>query len=307
MSAIDLYANDLILFVHIVEAGSFTRAADRTGLPKATLSRRLARLEERLGGVLLQRSTRRLVLTEFGEQMLGPARRLLEDNAEVTALAQREQHSPQGVLRVSLPPEFEEFRLAELVSRYLERCPEVRLELHLSARRVDLLAERFDIAVRAASHLADDSTLVARRVATLEHGLYASPAYLQRHGEPREPADLAAHAGLLLSAADVRPLPWHLQRAGQSWEGLPREVLTANSVGLLQALAARGLGVVGLSHVFARRLLAEGALVPVLASWTLPAVNIWCVTRGRRLLPRRTSMFIDILREMLGGGQPEIA
>lgn len=304
MPSIDLHANDLILFVHIVEAGGFSRAAERTGLPKATLSRRLARLEERLGGRLLQRSTRRLVLTELGERMLEPARRLLEDNAAVSALAHSERLSPQGVLRVSLPPEFEELRLVELVARYHEACPQVRLELHLSARRVDLLAERFDIAVRAASHLADDGRLVARRIATLEHGLYASPAYLQRHGQPRVPADLPAHAGLLLAAADARPPPWQLQQAGQSWEGLPERFLTANSLGLLQALAARGLGVVGLSHAFAARLLAEGAVVPVLASWQLPAVAIWCVTRERRLLPRRTSMFIDILREVLGGQLP---
>src|SRR5699024_7750307 len=172
MAATKLHADDLILFAHIIDAGSFTRAAEGTGLPKATLSRRLARLEDAYGERLIRRSTRHLSITEFGECMLEHARRLREANEEASALAQNRQAEPQGILRVSLPPEFEHLALADVVVCFARRYPGVRLDLDLSARRVDLLAERFDVAVRAAAQLPDDSTLVARRIVTRRNSLY---------------------------------------------------------------------------------------------------------------------------------------
>src|SRR5574337_1963632 len=190
MTAIGLPANDLIVFAHVVAAGSFTRAADLTGLPKATLSRRLAELETALGERLLQRSTRRLALTDFGAQMLDHARRLQDESEAALALAQQRQAVPQGTLRVSLPPEFQELSLVQVVAEFSRRYPGVRLELDLSARRVDLVAERFDLAVRAATQLPDDATLVARRVVTLDSGLYASGDYLRRPNScPRRSRD----------------------------------------------------------------------------------------------------------------------
>lgn len=300
MSAIPLHANDLILFAHIVEAGSFTRAAAQTGLPKATLSRRLAELEDALGERLLLRSTRRLTVTEFGERMLEHARRLVEEAEAATALAQHRRLAPHGTLRVSLPPEYHVLRLVEVVSAFVERYPEVRLQLDLSARRVDLAAERFDLAVRAAAQLPDDRALVAQRVATLRGGLYASPAYLQRHGTPREPADLELHVGLPLVGSGGEPEVWRLARGVARWEGLPTRTLAANSVGLQQALSLQGLGIVSLSENFATDRVRQGVLQRVLPDWSLPPTMIWCVTPGRRLLPRRTLAFIETLKAALG-------
>ena len=156
-----LDANDLILFAHIMDAGSFSRAAERTGLPKSTLSRRITALETKFGERLLIRSTRRLVITEFGERILDHARRLLEETEAASAMALNRQGIPRGVLRVSLPPDFAEFDLTPFLIQFAASYPEIHLELDLSPRRVDLLAERFDLAVRVASRLPDDSTLVA--------------------------------------------------------------------------------------------------------------------------------------------------
>ncbi|HWL29514.1 MAG TPA: LysR family transcriptional regulator [Burkholderiaceae bacterium] len=302
MTSLTLYANDLILFAHIVEAGSFSRAAEQTGFPKSTLSRRLTDLENQLGERLMQRSTRRLVLTDFGERILEHAQRLLEETDAATALALHRQVTPQGTLRVSLPPEFHELSLIEFLHRFSEQYPNVRLEMDLSARRVDVVAERFDVAVRIATHLPDDSTLVARHIVTLQNGLYASPAYLERHGTPTEPADLLDHKGLVLVTSAGEHQPWKLTRGNDHWEGVPAQTLSSNSMGLQQALSVQGLGIVGLSGGFAAGPVKQGALQRVLPDWSLPPVTVWCVTPGRKLLPQRTLAFIELFKSVLAGG-----
>lgn len=299
MTSVQLLANDLILFAHIVTAGSFTAAADVTGLPKATLSRRLSELENTLGERLMQRSTRRLDLTEFGQHMLEHAQRLLDESEAANALAQHRQAVPHGTLRASFPPEFQELSLVTVLQTFAQRHPEVRLELDLSTRRVDLAAERFDVAVRAATRLPDDSALVARHIITMRNSLFASPGYLRERGRPGTPAELDGHTGLALIGSMGEQQRWQLSSGEQRWDGLPQHTHGANSVGLQQALAVQGLGIVGLSERFARPLLQGGALERVLPEWSLPATVVWCVTPGRRLLPKRTSAFIEVLQQVL--------
>ena len=176
-------------------------AAERTGLPKSTLSRHITQLENQLGERLLTRSTRKLTITDFGERILEHARRLLDETEAAKSLALHRQVIPQGILRVSMPPEFNELSVVPLVCEFRRRYPQVKLELDLSSRRVDLIAERFDVAVRITGRLPDDSTLIARQATVLNNGLYASPAYLAEHGTPTEPADLLQHTGLIVIAS----------------------------------------------------------------------------------------------------------
>lgn len=302
----DFDADDLVLFARIIEAGSFARAAQRCGLPRATVSRRIGALEARLGERLLVRTTRRLALTDFGERILEHARRLLEETEAAAALAQHRQATPQGRLRVSLPPGFlDELDLVPFLLRFAERHPDVRLELDISPRRVDLVAERFDLAIRVAAQLPDDATLVARRMIELEHGLYASPAYLARAGIPTRPAQLLDHVGLRLIASNGEAQPWRLARGGERWEGLPDGPLAANSVSLQCALALHGLGIAALSERFVAPMVAQGLLERVLPDWRLPTMTVWCVTAGRRLLPARSRVFIDMLQAALGQSRPQ--
>ena len=297
-----LDANDLILFAQVIDAGSFSRAAERTGLPKSTLSRRITQLETRLGERLLTRSTRRLAITEFGERILEHARRLLEETEAASAMALHRHGVPRGVLRVSMPPDFVELDLTPFLLQFAASYPEVRLELDLSPRRVDLLAERFDLAVRIASRLPDDSTLVARKLCELQNGLYASPAYLARYGTPQQPPDLLKHIGLGLIGGNGDALPWRLSRGAENWEGMPDGPLAANSPRLQRELAGHGMGIVGIDSRFAQPWVEQGLLQRVLPDWSLPTVTIWCVTPGRRLLPARTSAFIEMLRGALAKG-----
>ncbi len=299
-----LDANDLALFARVMEAGSFSRAAERCGLPKSTVSRRIAALEGVLGERLLTRTTRQLAITEFGERILDHARRLLDEAQAAHALAQHRQRAPRGTLRVSMPPDFVELNLVPLLLRFAERNPEVCLELDLSPRRVDLVAERFDLAVRVAQRLPDDATLVARRLGDLRHGLYASPAYLDRAGRPQAPVDLLSHTGLRLVASGGDVHPWRLSCGTERWEGLPPGSLSANSVGLQRELAAHGMGITALSERIAAPLVAGGALERVLPRWQLPTVTIWSVTPGRRLMPTRVTAFVEMLAQTLAEPWP---
>lgn len=294
-------ADDLVLFAHLIEAGSFSGAAERVGIPKSTLSRRLSALENRLGQRLVTRSTRRLALTDFGERMLEHARRLLEEISAATALAQTEQVQPQGLLRVSMPPDLTHVDLATLLLQFAARYPAVRVALDVSARRVDLLAERFDLVVRIANHLPDDSTLVATQLHDMQIRLYASAAYLNRFGVPLTPSDLMTHNCLPLISSQGETVAWSLKSAFGQWQGVPPSRLSSNSPATQRALAVSGMGIVALPDVLAAECVASSTLILVLPEWSLPSVTVWCVTPGRRLLPLRTKVFIDMLRQSMTG------
>lgn len=178
------------------------------------MSRRISLLEAKLEGErLLTRSTRRLNITEFGERILDHAKRLLEETESALAMAQHRQGSRAAYCGFRCHPissNSDLIAFASPVRRFLP--PEVRLELDLSPRRVDLLVERFDLAVRAASRLPDDGTLVAYKLCEMPNGLYASPAYIKRYGLPANPPELLDHIGLRLIGGNGEPLPWRLSR-----------------------------------------------------------------------------------------------
>jgi DNA-binding transcriptional LysR family regulator len=295
------HANDLILFAELVEAGGFTALSRQLDLPKSTISRRIAGLETRLGQRLLTRTTRKLVVTDFGERMLEYARRLQDDWRAAMALAQHEQVKPQGLLRVSLPPDLAQLELGSMLIQFAARYPEVRVELDLSARRVDLLAERFDLAVRIAGQLPDDVSLVARKLCDMEVHLYASPAYLRQFGHPDHPSQLLSHTCLRLISSSGESLAWRLQSEQGSWDGLPIGPLSSNSPSLQRHLAVNGMGIVALADVLVTSEVTQGQLERVLPRWSLPKLAVWCVTPGRRLLPARTRAFMTMLQATMAG------
>lgn len=297
-----LDANDLLLFARVIEAGSFSAAAERSGLPKSTVSRRIAALETRLGERLLTRTTRRLSVTDFGQGILEHARRLQEETEAAAAYAQHRQATPRGRLRISMPADFGDWLLAPLFMQFAASYPEVRLELDLSPRRVDLIGEQFDLALRVAARLPDDATLVARPLFDLHSGLYASPAYLRRFGMPQHPEELHAHTALQLLASNGEAQRWRLQHEAEVWEGLPPGPLAANSVSLLRTLASHGLGIAGMAERFVSNAVDQGLLQRVLPEWHLPSVTVWAVMPGRRLVPSRTRAFLDALAQMLASG-----
>jgi DNA-binding transcriptional LysR family regulator len=299
-------ANDLVLFARVVDEGSFSAAAARSGQPKSTLSRRIAALEAQLGERLLLRTTRKLTVTDFGQHVLEHARQVADEVGAADALAQHRQAQPSGRLRVSMPSDFATGVLANALAEFSVRHPAIALELDLSPRRVDLIGENFDLAIRM-GELPDDATLAARRLAVFSVGLYAAPAYVKRRGEPGGPQDLMAHETLRILSRAGQPIGWTLTRGDERWEGVPPGRVSANAPDLLLRLACLGLGIVSVGDHFADAYVASGELVPVLEDWSLPPTPAWAVFPGRRLMPARTRAFLDAMEAEFSGPRCQAA
>ena len=299
--------NDLLIFARVAELGSFSRAAERLGLPKSTVSRRLAALEQRMGERLLLRTTRRQTLTEFGLQLLEHARQVVAELDAVGLLREQRQAAPSGRLRVSMPGDFANMVLVESLAAFMALHPAISLELDLSPRRVDLLGEGFDVAIRMGD-LADDALLVASKLAVFTHGLYASPGYLAEHGDPQTPDDLAGHAAVRLMRGNGEAAGWTLLQGEQRWTGVPAGRVSANSPEMLIRLASAGAGIAAVPDHYAVADVRAGALRRVLPGWDLPTSTAWAVYPGRKLMPAKTRAFVDMLQVALRGcSEPPLA
>ena len=300
---IDLDANDLLLFARVAEVGSFSRAADRLRLPKSTVSRRIAALEKRLGERLVNRSSRKLTITDFGVHVLEHARAVATEVDGALALAQHRQAKPSGRLRVSLLADLAASALPEMLANFVREHPAIVLEMDLSSRRGDLIGENYDLAVRVGESL-EDSDLSARKLAELNVGLYASPDYLRRAGKPEVPDDLLRLHGLLLQTRTGDPRGWTLERGQdpdkERWSGTPQQYSIANSPAVLMRMAQADFGVVSVPEYYAREAVQQGLLTQLLPEWHMPAGKIWAVLPGRRLMPARTRAFLDALVATLG-------
>lgn len=295
--------NDLLIYAHVADLGSFSRAAEKTGLPKSTVSRRISALEQTLGERLLLRTTRRQSLTEFGLLLLEHARQVVAEVDAVGTLRELRHAAPSGRLRVSMPSDMGNLMLADMLAEFVARHPEITLEVDLSARRVDLLGEGFDVAVRV-GELASDSLLAARRLAVLSRSLYASPAYLERHGEPLAPPDLQRHQSLRLLGRDGEPAPWVLIRGDDRWVGVPPGRVTANAPELLLRLARLGGGIALVDDPLAATDVQRGTLRRVMADWCPTGVPASAVFPGRKLMPAKTRVFVDRLQAVFDTAIP---
>src|SRR5512133_134122 len=302
-SSTSIDPNDLLIFASVAESGSFSRAAERMVLPKSTVSRRLAALEQRLGERLLLRTTRRQSLTEFGLQLLEHARQVVSEVEAVTALSERRQATPSGRLRVSMPSDFANLLLADTLAAFMALYPAFQLELDLSPRRVDLLGEGFDVVLRMGK-LPDDASLAARRLAVFSFGLYAAPSYLAEHGEPADPDDLVRHAAIRMLQANGEAAAWTLAQGEQRWQGVPPGRASANAPELLIKLACAGAGIAAVPEYVAAPDVRRGAVRRVLPGWCLPSHPAWAVFPERKLMPVKTRVFIDMLQTALAQVQP---
>jgi len=291
----------MILFASIAEQASLVRAAEQLCIPKATVSRRLSNLEEALGQKLLIRTTRRLTLTEFGQTFLDHCRRVMEEVVTARDFVRSQDVRPRGTLRVSMPEDYARLTLSRALATFIETYPEIELELDLSSRLVDLIGERFDLAIRM-GELANDSTLVARKLDEQHLALYASPIYLALHPAPQHPDDLQRHTALRLASNQGQALPWRLLRNKEVWEGIPPGRMTLNSISVIQQLLLDGLGIGMLPVTFAEKDVRENRLVRILPDWCFPSSTAWAVMPMRRFLPSKTRAFLDHVENALKRG-----
>jgi DNA-binding transcriptional LysR family regulator len=286
----------LVAFSAVMDAGSFTKAAARLGQTPSGVSRTIARLERHLGLTLLQRTTRRLHLTDEGAWLLARARAVLADLANTEAEAAARRSQPAGLVRVNAATPALDHLLAPLVPAFLDAYPLVRLELTSGETVVDLIEERADLAIRI-GHL-PDSTLNARRLGSSRIRVLAAPAYLERHGLPASVADLARHR-LLGFSAPASLNTWPLKHAGgEGWT--VEAAVTASSGETVRHLALAGAGIASLSSFLTRDDLAAGRLVPVLPDAALPWTQpVWAVFYKQGALAPRVAALVDFLAREL--------
>ncbi|MFZ2854908.1 MAG: LysR family transcriptional regulator [Rhodocyclaceae bacterium] len=286
--------NDMALFVEVVKARGFRRAAESVGMPNSTVSRRISSLEKAIGLRLLHRTTRRIELTEAGQIYFERCKRIVDEAKLAHEQLGELLAQPSGVLRASLPVDFANIYLAPLIAEFARRYPGISFDFDLTPRLVDLVAEPFDVAIRMGKPA--DSSLIARQLANLACHLYASPSYLEQSGEPAHPADLAQHEciGFRQAKANV----WVLRKSDESIEIAVGGRFQLNSVGLIRRLATLDQGIALLPAEIVAEDVAHGRLRRILADWEGPATPVYAMTETR-LLPAKTQRFIEFLRERL--------
>ena len=289
---------DIAVFVEVVNRGSFTAAAHSLALSKGAVSKYVSRLEERLGARLLQRTTRRLTMTEAGAALYDGAARALEQISGAEDTVMGLSGTPRGRLRVTAPVYFGSTFLVPTIERFLVRYPDVQLELDLDNRIVDLVAERYDIAIRITT-LAS-STLVARRLARSGILTVASPAYLEARGTPRVPQDLRDHNCLGYSLEFTRG-EWQYRNANGDNLGIRvTGNLVCNSDEVLKQAALDAAGIARFPELFVADELASGKLVRILADYELLPGSLYAVFPTRANLAPKVRAFVDFLDESIG-------
>ena len=205
---------------------------------------------------------------------------------------------PRGRLRISMPDDYAKQRLSRAIATFIETYPEVQIDLDLSSRRVDLIGERFDLAIRM-GELDDDANLVARKIDEQRFCLYASPIYLALHPAPQHPDDLMQHTSVRMLTTNGTPIPWKLTRGKEVWENVPPGRLGMNSPNVIQQLVLDGAGISTLPDRVAEVDVRLKRLVRVLPEWSLPVVTAWAVMPMRRYLPTKTRAFISHIEQYM--------
>jgi DNA-binding transcriptional LysR family regulator len=280
------------IFIHVVEANSFTAASNKLGLSRAAVSKHIVQLESHLGGRLLNRTTRRVSVTEAGQAYFERCKQILEDVADAECVVSGLSKEPRGTLRLNVPMTFGTTQIAPLLQRFNAAHPNVEIELSLNDRLIDVVDEGYDLVIRIAE--LQDSNLIARRLATSRHVICASPAYLERHGRPATPADLATHACLRYSYTQ-HSSEWLLHGAdGEQRVRISGPLLTNNG-GAICTAAENGLGITMLPTFIAGQALRKGKLERVLTDYGCPQLGIYAVYPSNRHLSAKVRSFIDFL------------
>lgn len=290
-------------FARVVETGSFTRAAETLQLSRTTLSQLVQQLEARLQVRLLHRTTRKVSVTPEGAACYARIVRLLADLEEVETGVADAAAQPRGRLRVDVPSPFARTLLIPALPHFHARYPDIRLDIGVSDREVDVIADNVDCVIRGGSPR--DLSLVARPLATLAFGLYASPAYLQRHGRPLHPAELdgTRHCSVgFLSPRSGRPRAFELRRGDEQVRLEPAHWLALDDGSAYLAAGLAGVGIVALPAYMAREHLADGELAPVLADWHLPPMPMHVMFPPNRHMSHRLRVFIEWVVDVMGEG-----
>lgn len=288
----------LKVFRQVVEQGGFAAASRQIGLSPAAVSKNIAELEAHVAARLLNRTTRRMSLTEAGTRYYEQVARILDDLQEAEQSLGPMQSAPTGTLRVSAPMSLSLIRICPAIPRFLARYPQVSLDLNLEDRRIDIVKEGFDLAIRGTDRL-EDSSLVARKLMTLDHVLCGAPSYFKRLGVPVSPQDLLGMERVQFTLSGHAD-EWTFERGGQTQRVPVRgRYKVSSSLAVRDALRA-GFGVSLVPRVYVQEDLAGGALQAVLQDWTPVQTFVYAVYPSRRHMVAKVRAFVDFLVEELG-------
>jgi DNA-binding transcriptional LysR family regulator len=289
------------IFAKVVELRSFAGAATELTLSKATVSKAVSRLEQRLGARLFNRTSRRLALTDAGQKLSERAARLLADGEAAENEAMAQSATPRGLVRFAVPMTFGVSKVAPILPEFLEAYPDVAIDLHLSDAMVDLIGDGFDAGLRIAS--LPDSSLIARRLCAMPRYTVASPAYLRRHGRPTHPMHLARHKCLgyaYLSTPDV----WHYtNNAGEQVSVRPAGPLRVNNGEALMPALLAGLGIADLPDFIVGDAVASGEVEVILKGWKQAEGAVHLVTPPGGPRPARVEVLGDFLTRHFAKGK----
>ncbi len=288
---------DIAVFVQVVESGSFTAAAERLDISKSVVSKYVTRLEDYLGARLLNRTTRRLSLTEVGRVFYDRSRKGLADIEDAQLEVSRLQAEPRGTLRINVPMSFGILHVAPALPEFQRQYPDLTVDMNLDDRKVDVIEEGFDVSVRISE--LPDSSLVARRIAPCRHTVVASPSYLEQHGTPRSPEDLHDH-NIITYRHQESANKWHFQ----SKDTKSISVDVSGSLIMNNSLAIResireGIGITRTPTFVVGKDVQEGRLVKVLTGYETLEVQIFLVYPQRRHLAPKVRAFIDFMAERI--------
>lgn len=285
---------DIALFVEVARTRSFSHAARNLGVSSATLSRRVAALEQRASARLFNRTTRRVELTNVGERYFERFEHLADEARRAQEAFHDEVRRPTGHLRVSMPVDLGIDRIAPMLPAFVRLYPGISFEIDLSSQHRDLLAEHVDVAIRLGTVKA--AQLVSRRIGWLEQGLFASPGYLARRGRPSQPTDLVEHDCIFVGGGKSQA-SWRLvSEAGAAVTLTVRGRFSVNNHSLMRALAERDLGIAALDPGLSREAIIAGRLVPVLPGWSVPKLAVSAVMTSR-LQAAGVRAFVDFLAD----------
>ena len=293
--------NDMLFFVEVVERGGFAAAGRALGIPKSRLSRRIAQLEEDLGVRLLQRTTRKLSLTEVGAAYLRHCQAMRDAAQAAKDTVEQVQRAPRGTVRVTCPVTLSQTVLAPLIPHFLAQYPDVRVEMQVVNRPVNVVEEGVDVALRVRATLEDSATLVVKKLDVAHQVLLASPAYLQRYGVPQAPQELMVHQVLSMSAFDG-VAHWRLRSdTGAELQLQPPVRYVADDLMSLKLAVLAGAGVCYLPSYMCEAEMARGELVRVLPQWSFPPSIVHAVFSSRRGLTPAVRSFLDFLGDFMPG------
>jgi DNA-binding transcriptional LysR family regulator len=286
---------DMAYFVEVARALSFTRASRTSGIPIATLSRRISLMEKRTGVRLFQRTTRRLSLTEPGRRYLERCERIVQDALSAQEVLKEAAERLTGHLRLSMPIEFGLTLIAPVIDEFARHYPDITVDADLTPRPVDFIDESVDVSIRLGEIKAP--SLIVRRLGNSARLFYASPSYLARHGVPAQPNDLGRHQCILQSYM-AEPKVWRLTSGKRAVNVDVHGRFSTNNVSMTLKFAEQGHGIAVLSPLIARPALDSGAIRQVLPDWSFPLMPVHAVMTSR-LVPARVRTFVDFLANRL--------